>query len=59
MKSPVPAHPPHIREASFNRQNGWRDLIVSGADLAAIDGFTLEHLIDHQRASAHGDDAGK
>ncbi|WP_157057422.1 hypothetical protein [Loktanella sp. 3ANDIMAR09] len=32
----------------------WREIITDGADLAPIEGFALEQLIDHQRAMRSG-----
>ncbi|WP_139196263.1 hypothetical protein [Salinihabitans flavidus] len=36
-------------EEHRTRQANWRELISSGADAMAVEGFALEHLIDLQR----------
>lgn len=53
MKTPELTPPPHTCPPA---QTGWRDLIHPDTDMACIEGFALEHLIDRQRgrAATHG-----
>lgn len=44
-------HAPTERTAPA--RNSWREIVQTGADIAQIEGFALEHLIDLQRERAH------